>query len=316
MKVVHMSDSLMSGAPYRLAQIQKLCGIEARVVNREEFTNGGPRQRAYPYDLLISAGQAILQPILEEADIIHYHHRWQDSELFSEQKWAWEVVKHKPSLMQFHVPRDSRYEDVLRDDRVVKLVVAQYQVRMYPECIPVQNAVPIDDEFHRPLWIENEPPIVAFTPPDCQADSWWYKGCAETLPVLRQGFRHRFVTDSSWHESMKVRARCDIAIDEIVSGGYHMCSLEALSQGLATIAGLDSQTIDALESVTGTRKHPWIVARPDTLRQTLAEVMADRAYLRAKRAEAREYMVRYWHPEVVVRRIQEIYRLVLERHGH
>jgi hypothetical protein len=92
MKVVHMSDSLMSGAPYRLAQIQKLCGIDARVVNREEFTNGGPRQRAYPYDLLTSAGQAILQPILEAADIIHYHHRWQDSELFSEQTWAWEVV--------------------------------------------------------------------------------------------------------------------------------------------------------------------------------------------------------------------------------
>lgn len=315
MNVVHLSDNLMSAAPFRLAQIQRLYGINARVINREAYTNPGPRQRAYPYDLLVDSPESILRLVLEEADIIHYHHRWKESILFRLLPWTYEVVKEKPSLMQFHVPRTDEMEPVLRNPAVVKLVVAQYHVRMYPECIPFQNAVPIDDELHRPQFIFNEPPIIAYTPPDCEAEGWWYKGYRETKKVLDSGFRHRIVTDSPWREAMEARQNCDIAIDEVVTGSYHMCSLESLSQGLATIAGLDAQTVDALESVTGTRDHPWIVANPETLYQELVELIANPEFLQAKRKESRAYMIRYWHPEILVRKISEIYAQVLERNG-
>jgi hypothetical protein len=303
----------MSAAPFRLARIQNLCGLEARLITRDDRANDGPRQRVYPADLLAGAPEDVLRPIVEAAEIVHYHQRWRDSALFSVHPWSCPLILAKPALIQFHLPRCPRYEDVLRDPRVVKLVIAQYHVRMYPECIPVPNAVPIDDQWHRPLGIFNEPPIVAFTPPDCAADSWWDKGCKQTKEVLAAGFRHRIVTDRSWREAMEVRQRCDIAIDEVVSGGYHMCSLEALSQGLATVAGLDEKTVDALELVTGTRQHPWIVARPETLHRRLSELVTDRDYLRAKRAEARQYMVRYWHPEILVGKFREIYAMVLER---
>jgi hypothetical protein len=315
MKVVHISDSLMSGAPYRLAQIQRLGELEALALCGETTTNAGPRGRAYPYDLLFDAPESQLRPVLEGADLVHYHHRWDDSRLFYVHPWAWDVVKDKPSLIQFHIPRQDWMEDILGDRRVVKLVIAQQHVRWYPECIPVPNAVPIDDELHRPLAVCNDPPIIAFTPPDCQADGWWSKGCAETMEVLAGGYRHRIVTDRSWREAMEVRRNCDIAIDEVVTGGFHMCSLEALSQGLATIAGLDARTVDALEMVTGTRSHPWVVAGIDTLRQKLDELVSDADYLQAKRQEARAYMVQYWHPRVVLGKFLEIYAQVLERHA-
>ena len=32
-------------APVRLAQIQNLCGLEARLISREDYTNDGPRKR-------------------------------------------------------------------------------------------------------------------------------------------------------------------------------------------------------------------------------------------------------------------------------
>jgi hypothetical protein len=315
MRVLHISDNPLSAAPVRLSQIQNLCGLEARLISREDYTNDGRRKRVYPSDLFAAAPEETLRPILEATDIVHYHQHWKDAEVFDVHPWSRDLLKDKPSLIQFHLPRSEHNKEVLQDSRVIKLVIAQYHVRMYPECIPVQNAVPIDDNWHRPLNIYNEPPIVGFTPPDCKADSWWDKGCKGTKRVLASGFSHRIVTDRSWRESMEVRQRCDIAIDEVVTGGYHMCSLEALSQGLATVAGLDETTVDAIEMVTGTRQHPWVVATPDTLHRRLSELVADRAYLRAKREEARNFMVRYWHPEVLVEKFRKIYALVLERHS-
>jgi hypothetical protein len=315
MNVVHLSDSLMSAAPYRLAQIQRAHGLNARVINGETCTNGGPRQRAYPLDLLNADPEPVLRPVLEAADVVHYHHRWRDSELFAAHPWAWDVVKDKPSLVQFHVPRTPRIEAILRESTMTSLVVAQYHVRMYPESIPVQNAVPIDDEYHRPLGVRNDPPVVAFTPPDCQAGGWWDKGCRPTMEVLSRGFRHRVVTDCSWREAMLARQVCDVAIDEVVTGSYHMCSLESLSQGLATVAGLDARTVDALEQVTGTREHPWVVATPETLHRKLTELVSDPDYLQAKRDESRAYMVRHWDPAALVARFRAIYEGVADRHG-
>ncbi len=315
MKVVHISDNLMSGAPFRLAQIQACAGIDARVINRLPYTNDGALRRDYPHDLLNDADKAVLQPVFEEAEIVHYHQRWKDGMLFDAHPWAREVLFKKPSLIQFHVPRDSRMEPVLADPSIVKLVVAQYHVRLYPECIPVQNAVPIDDDWHRPAWVANDPPIIVFTPPDCRTGGWWNKGCEGTRAVLDQGFRHVVITDRSWQEAMSARRRADIAIDEVVTGSYHMCSLESLAQGLAIVAGLDPRTVDALEMVTGTREHPWVVANLDTLKDRLSELVADRDALWARRQASRAYIERHWKPEVVAAKFRAIYETVLERHG-
>jgi hypothetical protein len=313
MNVVHFSYNPISAAPFRLAQIQRLCGVNARVINKATHFHEDSA-RVYPCDVLIDEPESTLRPLLEGADIIHYHHH-QLGGMLASQPWAWDVIKNKPSLVQFHVAREPEMETILSNPAVVKLVVAQYQVRQFPECIPVQNAIPIDDELHRPLSVRNQPPIVAFTPPYCHATGWGDKGCAETKRILQAGFQHRIVMSRPWNEAMAIRQQCDIAIDEVVTGSYHMCSLEALSQGLATVAGLDALTVDALEQVTGTRSHPWIVARFDTLRERLAELVADADYLQAKRAEARDYMDRYWHPEALVARFREIYEMVLERHS-
>jgi hypothetical protein len=315
MRVVHVSDSLLSGAPFRLAQIQKLHGIDARNITAETKTSYGPIQRSYPFDLLSTDAEEVLRAVLEAADIVHYHQRWQDCMLFQSHPWAWPLLKDRPSVFQFHTPRVDWMEPILRDPKLIKLVVAQYQVRLFPECIPVQNAVPIDDELHRPLNVRNRPPIIAFTPPDCRYGGWWNKGCDETIRILAGGYRHVVVTDRGWRETMEVRQRCDIAIDEVVTGSYHMCSLEALSQGLAVVAGLDEKTVDALEVVTGTRVHPWIVANLDTLDRSLTALISSADELSFNRQASRDYMERYWSPEVLVRKFRAIYDLVLERNS-
>jgi len=309
-KVLHLSDGALSGAPVRLAQVQRIGGLEARLLNVDHAFGS----RVYGRDALMDDGPDLVARLLAEADVLHYHNWWRESFLFTTYPWAWDLAREKPSVIQFHSPRFAQFEPALAEPSLLKLVVAQYHVRFYPECRPVPNAVPIDDPLHRPLGLENDPPVVAFTPPQClDTEGWGSKGVRETLPVLESGFRHRFVTEAPWEEAMRLRQECDIAIDEIVTGSYHMCSLEALSQGLATIAGLDAQTVDALEQVTGTREHPWIVAGPATLRRALRELVEDGGYRQAKRREAREYMERHWNPAAITARFADIYSEARER---
>jgi hypothetical protein len=310
LRIVHVSDFPLSGAPYRLVQVQRLCGHDARLLNHVDRYS---ETRIYPRDLLMDAGRDVLAHLFESADVIHYHERWRTSRLFQLHPWAWELVRRKPSVIQFHTPREKHLEAGLREPSLVKLVVAQYQVRLYPECRPVPNAIPIDDPLHRPAGAENDPPVVAFTPGNCDRRGWRSKGCGSTMAVLKRGFQYRFVSGAPWVEAMEAKRGCDIAIDEVVTGSYHLCSLEALSLGLATIAGLDERTVDALEAVTGTREHPWILARPNTLRRELNRLVADDGYRRAKRTEGRAYMERHWSPRATAAHFAAAYAEALER---
>lgn len=310
MKVTHIAPGVLSLAPYRLMQVQRLGGLDARLVSFRNTYPDWPYR--YPYDRLMSDDPELIARLLREADVIHYHSSHARNPLFTTLPWTRDLVRDKPSVIQFHSSPQPEFDDDRSNPRLVKLVVAQYQARLYPECLPAPNAVPIDDPLHRALDVHNDPPIVGFTPSNRDACfGWGNKGCAETLPVLESGFHHRFVFDVCWEEAMSARQTCDIAIDEIVTGSYHMCSLESLSQGLATIAGLDAQTVDALEAVTGTRDHPWIVATPETLRRELTKLVEDDGYCRAKRREARRYMERYWNAEVIARNYERIYRRAL-----
>lgn len=308
MKVVHLSEGPLSGGPIRLAQVQKLGGLDARLLSVTQWQND---QRFYPHDLVAADDPRAVADVLAAADVVHCHNHYRDSELFQVLPWAWDLVRGKPLVIHFHTPRGAELDPGLQEPAAIRLVPAQYHVRCYPECRPVPNAVPIDDAYHRPLGLENDPPIVAFTPSDCGAGDWYEKGCRETLAVLGRGFRYRFTTESPWHEAMLLRQACDVAIDEVVTGSYHLCSLEALSQGLATVAGLDARTIDALEAVTGTREHPWVVATLETLEERLRTLVEDHAYRADRRRAARAYMERYWSPRALARVYEGIYQEAL-----
>lgn len=309
MNVLHVADGPLSGAPYRLMQVQRLGGLEARLLDYVE----PPGRGSFPRDVPMDGDPDAVARLLETADIIHYHNWRLTSLLFKFHPWARDIARRKPSVIQFHSPRAGNgwFEDELRDPAVIKLVVAQHHVRLFPECLPVPNAVPIDDPLHRPAGVHNQPPVIAFTPFRCGRRGWYAKGCGKTLEVLRRGFSHRFVSGAPLREVLELRAQCDIAIDEVVTGSYHLCSLESLSQGLATVAGLDAQTLDALEQVTGTREHPWVVARLDTLEAVLRRLVEDEAYRCAKRQEARQYMERHWNPGAITGRFATIYRSAL-----
>lgn len=309
MRVVHLVDTPLSAAPLRLAKVQRIGGLHARCVMGCNMAFG----KTTDYDLMVL--QNCYDEVMEElraADVIHIHNRWLKQRIFRIWPETLSIVDKKPKVIQFHSPRHQLSEDTPEsfDLKCPWLVVAQYQVRLYPEARPVPNVVPIDDCRHTPTVRPDGPPRIFYGPSNTSCKGWDDKGWAETRAALKKlKVPHilSIMTDTPLNRVLEEKRTCDICIDEIKTGSYHLASLEGLSQGLATIAGLDEQTVDALEMITGTRRHPWIVADPRSLHAHLHQLCVSRPYLLAKQRESRAYMERYWDPCRLTRMFKEIY---------
>lgn len=315
MRVVHLTDTTLSGAPYRLMKVQRISGIDARCIHGTEQND----YRTSWTDLLVTnaAHRDAIMENLRTADIIHFHNRLWKQRLFGIYPEARKIVESKPKVIQFHSPRDQLERDTPDSFRIKcpKLVVAQYQVRLYPEAKIVPNVVPLDDTWHHPIdrtLKEGDLPYIGFSPSNLNDFKWdnkGYKFTKITLETLTKAHKARanIITNMPLTYCLLMRRECDIVIDEVMTGSYHMVSLEALAAGQVAIANLDEKTIDALEYVTGTRKHPWVVTNSKNLYNTLVELCSDANRIRTIQKESREYMEKYWDPFRVTKFFTNIY---------
>jgi hypothetical protein len=297
-------------------KVQRIAGLDARLICGSDTFGGRPK---LPWqDLLVGPStKDEIFDLLTSADVVHLHNRWTKQRVFRYWSEALELVKAKPKVLQFHSPRESLTYDTPDSFslKCPKLVVAQYQVRQYPEATPVPNVVPIDDDWHTPSGRAHYLPSdgrlrVAFSPSSTLARGWDNKGYSETRAVLRglqPKIEHRIFCGIELPTLLVARKPYDICIDEVMTGSYHLVSLEALSQGQVTIANLDPKTVDALELVTGTRNHPWVCANSKNLAKILRELDYDRERLLRIRKESRAYMEKYWDPFVVTQKYQAVY---------
>ena len=95
-----------------------------------------------------------------------------------------------------------------------------------------------------------------------------------------------------------------------MTGGYHLCSLEALSQGLITIAYLDEKTQQAIHKVVGKLTTlPWINTTCSSLEQTIINLSKQsHEYIQFKKQYSREWMEKYWHPRTMVKHYLKLYK--------
>ena len=94
-----------------------------------------------------------------------------------------------------------------------------------------------------------------------------------------------------------------------MQGYYGMSSLEALSLGLATIAGLDDWCAGHIREFAGTADLPWLVARTgEELERTLRGLAADPSLRRAAGEAGRRFMLERWSDAKVALLLDEFYR--------
>jgi hypothetical protein len=301
MRILHLSDSTLSGSPIRISNLlNKYSPHESR--HLVWLSKIGFRE--FETDLVgpaISAEEARYW-IHEWADFIHYHNRWKRQLIFS--TYNIEVPK-KPSVIQIHSPRNWD-EDFSAEAKsgIPIAIIAQYHVREWPEAkYIIPNVVDIYDPSHMPVAREgiNRLPVVSFAPSNCNLPGWNYKGYDVVAPVLKRlradGIvNFQLIVQKPHDITLALKQSADIGIDEVVTGSYHLSSLEYLSMGVPCFSHLDEKTSKVVKDLTGATTLPWIDANKDSFRRILLNIVHKKSWGELG-VQSRNWVEKYWNPD-------------------
>lgn len=301
MRVLHLSDTGLSGSPLRIsALLNKYGGVESRHIVWKEKLGF----RDFGADITgRKAEEKLLRYLVYEwADVIHYHNRWKRQEIF---KSLQENPPNKPSVIQIHSPRDS--EDFSEEIRsgIPLAVLAQYHVRQWPEHkYLVPNMVDIYHKDYLRESPQNHLPVVSYAPSNTNMTGWNDKSYNVVAPVLKRmrlagAIIYDLLIQLPFGQVMAAKKRADIGIDEITTGSYHLSSLEYLALGVACFANIDPQTEAAIKKITGATELPWVRANKDSFERMMKLTLRDRLFETLGK-ESRSWMEKYWDPKTMV----------------
>jgi len=315
MNILHLSNTPLSNSPSNLANIQRQFGHSAQaVLHRQSNTNkifvGGK--------IWTTMTQEQITAYVEEADIVHFHNFAWSQEIFKVHPHLIEIVKKKRCLIQYHSPRQGieSFEDTLNDQFFAgkRAIVAQYQVRLYPEVdFVVPNVLPIFDNLYRCLPRDFKQTMISYAPSNTNLKGWDDKGYPTIMPLLQKIGRRvpvDIIVNTPYEDTMMRKRWSTIGIEEVITGSYHLSFLEYLAFGCATIGNLDDLTKQAMAKVIGeenVRKLPYIQSDIYDLPKAIESIMYDHAAAKSLGQRARAWMETYWNPETFVKYFDSIY---------
>lgn len=320
MNVVHFSESPLSSAPYRLMQVQRSCGVNSRLVLHKHTYCDGSRI-THPYDILLqnsikgveSYNKEELFKVIESADVLHFHNFIENHFVFKLHPELKKYLYTKKIVFQVHSPKRNipRLRENTRKEYVSeRLVIAQFQAGQFPDFEVVPNVVPVNDPDHMPTIKENSPLKICFSPSNILLKGWNNKGHSEVkqaLAQVKEPYELVIIKNKPFLECLKIKQGCDICIDEVMTGSYHMSSLESLSQGSVVINNINEEVKGYLSKVTGTSTHPMIKASSETLSDVLTWLLKNPEAVNNIKEASRSFMVEHWAPEKINKIFMEIY---------
>ena len=326
MLVVHVSLTPLAGSPIRIVRaLNAHTDVEARLIDLSPNAYG---DRTFPEDLVWAEHGDEARELLSRADVVHYHH-WFD---FASTSNPFGVDFHrstKPgarSLIQWHsgpafvAKNTGASETDLVRAEMPQMVMAQYHERYYPRAVPVPLVVEDAPATDAPPTPRRQRPSIFFSPSrsiSAHADRWETKGKPEVVKVLqslaRRGLADPVVVQGApFAECQRLRAGADVVIDDVVTGSYHTTSLEALAQGKATVAYLDSRTQAVLAELTGSTDLPLVNVHLDHLERVLEDLCRDPALVEELGSFSREWMGTHYRAADMVAHYVRCYDELLE----
>ena len=160
-------------------------------------------------------------------------------------------------------------------------------------------------------------PIVSYAPSNTNAKGWDDKGYSVISPILKKMkyaglVDYRLINKKPHNIALMEKQLADIGIDEVITGSYHMSSLEYLSMGIVCIANIDKQTSKVLRDLTGSKKLPWYVADSKNFQSRINDLIRkDREEIKNLGAYSRKWMEKYWNQTTLCQHFTDIYEDLL-----
>jgi glycosyltransferase involved in cell wall biosynthesis len=140
--------------------------------------------------------------------------------------------------------------------------------------------------------------------------SRYFKGSDQIIEICRElerehGVELVLIEGKPHQEALKLKASCDIFIDQIANlggWGYGMNSLESLSMGIPTCTNMVPQYEKFLPD------HPFINVNAQDLKEKLVQLIHDPELRSRKGREGREWVRRHHDIQVVIEQLYDLYR--------
>jgi len=328
--VVHLALTPLAGSPIRIVNaLNRHTDIRAELVVLQTNAYGN---RTFEGGLDWQTSKEEAMQALHSANILHMHHFFKlDHNPFGINLSR--ECSRAHLIRQFHThPMTIAQGDAGRSRQIVEsdipqLVVAQYHERFFPTARIVPNIVPLAEDLYQPAHRANEDPVLFFAPTvDYSAANvipgmtrWETKGAAETETLLRQvvascGKGRIAVRRNIKHEQcLREKQASDIVIDEMITGSFHLSSLEALAQGLPTFAYLDSRCLETLSDLTGVCTTPWLNFRLEEAKGPLTELIRDASLRREIGDFSRSWMEKHYNDHEMINHYVRAYEDLLQR---
>ena len=280
-RVLHVASSILAGAPANLSlALARHSRYRSTLIQTGDFAD--PRRATMAPEAIHfrsrSSTEWLCRELLRETSIVHIHNTVHPSFLG--------LLAEVPNEVIFiHHAHSPLYERPLFFDHgpglelrlSARFAVSHFHPRAYPDAVPMPNIVPRS----RPPARRAGPLRVLYSPSHRGGGRWNAKTNREferALVAVRrlEGVDLIEVDDATPAELFEIRTRCDVTIDEVVTGSYHLVSVEGLAAGTVVINNADEASMWAAQmGLRSDLRPPFVRTNSEGLPETIAALRSD-----------------------------------------
>lgn len=321
--VLHISPSPLVGAPNKICEsLNRYTDYYGVFIALNDYP--GDMKGKFSNDLVMNdnRNEGFIYDLLKTARIIHIHNYLDEN--FTKKLLTIIASRINQPKLIYHVHSPLREGPVffemakyggLNFDK--KLVIAQHFSRVYPDYTIVPNIVTLKPSLN--LLENDEKPKIIFSPSHSRIGGRWGDKVSDELACALDGISKLKMADvfnitkMPAYELFSLRRNMHITIDEIVTGGYHQVSLEALATGNVVINKADYFSCKQLEAISNNKEYPpFVYADNESIFIILKELLNDRERIRLIQQQSYDYFIENLKPENMISYFTKIYDEVLK----
>ena len=205
-----------------------------------------------------------------------------------------------------------------KNDPIKQMVIGQYQATLseFKSYKIMKNIIDFNKEIYNVNILKNNKIKIGYSPSITKKSTrsiWETKGYRRTIYIIKNiaklyNIDYDIITNVPFKECLERKSRCNIIIDECVTGSYHKSALEGLALGKMTICSISNEVEQVIKNASGSNTIPfqniWITELEIELKKIIS---LGSKYINSKGLENRLWMEKYWDPKKIATEYTDYY---------